>query len=105
MLFINASLEYVKHPEVRKLNMLSPDNIKKIAETYRGFREEEGFSRIVSLDEIEDNGYNLNVTLYVYPEEEVEEIDVEKEWEELKETEKKISEVEKKIEGYLEELR
>ena len=105
VLFINASSEYVKHPEVRKLNMLSPDNMEKIASAYREFKEEEGFSRVVTLDEIKENDYNLNVTLYVYPEEEVEEIDVEKEWKELREIEKEIEKTETRIEQYLEELR
>ena len=85
--------------------MLGEENIRKISQAYREFSEEEGFSRAVSLDEIRENDYNLNVTLYVFPEEEVEEIDVEKEWKELKEIEERISQVEKRIEGYLEELR
>lgn len=104
VLFINASQEFVKHPNVRKLNMLGEENIRKIAETYRQFSEEEGFSRIVPLEEIRENDYNLNVTLYVFPEEEVEEIDAGKEWQELREIEGRISEVEERIEGYLEEL-
>ncbi len=105
VLFINASQEYVKHPDVRKLNMLGEENIRKIAEAYRHFSEEEGFSRIVPIEEIRENDYNLNVTLYVFPEEEVEEIDVEKEWQELREIESKIDDVERRIERYLEELR
>jgi len=102
VLFINASGEYDKHPEVRKLNILADENIERIASTYRDFREEKGFSRIVDLKEIKDNDYNLNVTLYVFPEEEIEEIDVEMEWRELKEIEKEIDEIEKRIEAYLE---
>ena len=105
VLFINASQEYVKHPDVRKLNMLGDENIRRISGAYASFSEEEGFSRAVSLDEIKENDHNLNVTLYVFPEEEVEEIDVEKEWKELKEIEERISQVEERIEGYLEELR
>ena len=54
--------------------------------------------------EIEENDYNLNVTLYVFPEEETEEIDVTKEWEELCRLEGELGEIEKKIEGYLREL-
>jgi type I restriction enzyme M protein len=46
----------------------------------------------------------LNVTLYVYPEEEIEEIDVMKEWAELKRVETELGAIEKKIEGYLAEL-
>ena len=47
----------------------------------------------------------MNVTLYVYPEEEVEYIDFMKEWEELKKIEKEEIEVDKKIEGFLKEIK
>jgi len=102
-LFINASQEYEQHPDVRKLNRLGYKNIEKIVGVYRDFKEIEGFSRIVSLDEIKENDYNLNVTLYVFPEEEIEEIDVTKEWQELQKIENKIKDVEEKIEEYLKE--
>jgi type I restriction enzyme M protein len=103
--FINASKEFRQHPEVRKLNQLGDKNIQKIVNAFNNFTEEEGFSRAVKMDEIKENEYNLNVTLYVFPEEEVEDIDVNKEWRELRILEKEIDEVDKKIEGYLKELR
>lgn len=105
ILFINASNEFEKHPEVRKLNQLSDKNIKKIVSAYKEYQDEEGFSRAVDRKEIEENEYNLNVTLYVYPEEEIEKIDVMQEWKELKVIDKEIGDVEKKIECYLAELR
>ncbi|MCP2519533.1 type I restriction-modification system subunit M [Candidatus Aminicenantes bacterium AC-708-M15] len=104
ILFINASKEFEQHPEVRKLNRLGEKHIDKIADTYKKFKEEEGFSRIVSLDEIKENDYNLNVSLYVFPEEEIEEIDIAKEWQELMEINQELNKVEKKIEAYLKEL-
>jgi type I restriction enzyme M protein len=103
--FINASKEFRQHPEVRKLNQLGDKNIQKIVNAFNNFTEEEGFSRAVEMDEIKENEYNLNVTLYVFPEEEVEDIDVNKEWRERRLLEKEIDEVDKKIEGYLKELR
>jgi type I restriction enzyme M protein len=103
--FINASKEYQQHPEVRKLNQLGNDNIKKMVEAYKKFKNEDGFSRVIDIEKIKENDYNLNVTLYVFPEEEAEEIDVAKEWEELKKLEKEIFAVEEKIEGYLSELK
>ncbi len=71
---------------------------------YHEFKEIEGFSKIVDAEKIRENDYNLNVTLYVFPEEEREEIDVEREWEEIKLIEKELEDVDKKIEEYLEEL-
>jgi type I restriction enzyme M protein len=104
VLFINASQEYEKHPEVRKLNILSDKNIEKIVKVYRTFGEVDGISRVVSLDEIKENDYNLNVTLYVVPEEKEEEIDIVKEWEEVHQIESELSDVESKILGYLKEV-
>ena len=105
VLFINASREYEQHPEVRKLNRLGEKHIKKIVEAYREFEEIEGFSRVVGIDEIKENDYNLNVTLYVFPIEEDEEIDVKAEWEELRKINEELTKVDEKIEEYLRELR
>ncbi|HEC79111.1 MAG TPA: SAM-dependent DNA methyltransferase [candidate division WOR-3 bacterium] len=105
ILFINASQEFEKHPEVRKLNRLGEKNREKVVRAYKEFSEEKGFSRIVEKDEIEDNDYNLNVTLYVYPEEEIEEIDIAKEWKELKTIDKEIARIDQKIAEYLKELK
>jgi len=52
ILFINASNEYEQHPDVRKLNRLSEKNIEKIIQAYREFKDIEGFSRAVSIDEV-----------------------------------------------------
>lgn len=104
VLFINASNEYEQHPDVRKLNRLGDKQIEKIANVYREYKEEKGFSRIAPLSEIKENDYNLNVTLYVFPEEEIEDIDLAKAWEELYKIEDELSTVEAKISGYLEEI-
>jgi type I restriction enzyme M protein len=105
ILFINASQEYEKHPEVRKLNILSKKNIEKIVSVYKSFGEVDGISRVVSLDKIKENDYNLNVSLYVFPEEEEEEIDVLKEWEKLTELERSIDKLNEKINTIIEEVR
>ena len=102
--FINASKDHQQHPEVRKLNQLGEAHIKKMVEAYKEFKNEDGFSKAVEIEKIKENDYNLNVTLYVFPEEETEEIDVTKEWEELRKLEGELVEVEKRIEGYLLEL-
>jgi type I restriction enzyme M protein len=72
---------------------------------YKEYTGVDGFSRIVEHEKIKENDYNLNVTLYVFPEEETEEIDIAKEWEEAHKIEKELKEIEKKIEGYLLELK
>ena len=105
ILFVNASLNYGQHPDVRKLNILTKENISEIATAYKEFKETPGFSKIIDIQDIRDNDYNLNVSLYVFPTEETEEIDVHKEWEDLKKITGEIIVVDEKIEGYLKELK
>ncbi|MEA2016616.1 MAG: class I SAM-dependent DNA methyltransferase [Actinomycetota bacterium] len=102
--FINASEEYESHPEVRKLNILGDKNLDRIVKAYKSKEEQKGFSQLIGKDKIKENDYNLNVTLYVYPEEEIEEIDISKEWQDMKSINQKLSENEKKIADYLKEL-
>ena len=104
ILFINASNEYIPHPEVKKLNTLSEENIKKIAETCKGFKEIEGFSRVVDIKEIAENDYNLNVSLYVSPLEEEEEINLKEEFENLKQLKEEYEKLYNRVEGCIREV-
>jgi len=104
VLFINASSKFEQHPEVRKLNILSNSNIDDIAKAYCGFGEVKDFARVVNVDEVKHNDYNLNVTLYVMQDEEGEKIDVAKEYAELKELERQRQGVTEKLERYLLEI-
>jgi type I restriction enzyme M protein len=104
VLFINASKEFEQHPEVRKLNRLGENNVRKIADVYKSFSEEKGFSQIVSLKEIEQNDYNLNVSLYAMQDEEGEGIDIRKEFAELKELERQRQEVANKLDQCISEV-
>jgi type I restriction enzyme M protein len=104
ILFISASNEYIPHPSVRRLNSLSDENIRKIVDAYRKFAGIPGFSRVVDTKEVRSNDYNLNVPLYVMPVEEPEQIDISKEFAELKELEKEKEEIGKKLEEHLSEL-
>ncbi|MBT9150342.1 MAG: Type I restriction enzyme EcoKI M protein [candidate division WS2 bacterium] len=104
ILFLNCSKDYKQHSEVKKLNQLGDAHIEKIVKAYREFKEIEGFSRIVSIDAIKKEDYNLNVTLYVFPEEEKETIDVIKEWEEITNVEADIKKNEELVTEYLREI-
>lgn len=73
VLFINASEHFGKK---KRQNELRPEDIEKILETYKGRKEEAHYSRRVSLDEIKENGYNLNITRYVSTDQAEEEIDL-----------------------------
>ncbi len=73
MLFINASEHFEKG---KRQNRLRQDDIDKIVETYQYRTEEERYSRRVSMDEIESNGYNLNISRYISTATAEEEIDL-----------------------------
>ena len=62
VLFINAC-EYFD--SVKRQNRLLPEHIDKIIETYQYRKEEERYSRRVSMYEIEKNDFNLNISRYV----------------------------------------
>jgi type I restriction enzyme M protein len=105
ILFINASNEYIPHPSVRRLNTLSKENINKIVETYRKFADIGGFSRVVDISEVRKNDYNLNVTLYVMPVEEKEQIDISQEFQELMKIEEERKKVAEDLKQILEQIK
>ncbi len=73
VLFINASEHFGKK---KRQNELRPQDIEKILKTYEGRTEEAHYSRRVSMDEIRENGYNLNITRYVSTDHAEEELDL-----------------------------
>ncbi len=62
VLFINASDEFDKG---KRQNDINEDHINKIVDTYQYRNEEERYSRRVPMEEIEENGFNLNITRYI----------------------------------------
>ena len=73
VLFINASEHYEKG---KRQNVLLPEHINKIIETYQFRKEEERYSRRVSMEEIKENDYNLNISRYVSTAEPEESVDL-----------------------------
>lgn len=62
VLFINAAEHFKK---VKRQNELEEKHIKAIVDTYQFRQEKERYSRRVSMEEIKENDYNLNITRYV----------------------------------------
>ncbi len=62
VLFINASENFEKG---KRQNKLEQDHIDKIIETYQYRKNEDRYSKCVSMAMIEKNDYNLNITNYV----------------------------------------
>lgn len=73
VLFINADAEY---GEGRAQNYLRPEDLEKIIQVYRQHCEIPRYSRLVTLDELAANDYNLNIRRYVdnSPEQEIEDV-------------------------------
>lgn len=62
ILFINAKNEVTRK---NSESFLEEEHIERISETYMNFSNEEGFSAIVTLEQILSNGASLGVPLYV----------------------------------------
>ena len=103
ILFINASSEE-HYKKGKRQNSLRPKDINKIVETYQFRREENRYSRKVYMQEIKDNGYNLNISRYVNLSKEEEKIDLAEVHRQLVATEKKIESTRQKHNGFLAEL-
>lgn len=62
VLFINGDREY---KEVKKQNKLRPEDIEKISHVYHNKMNVPGYSRLVSLEELDEENFNLNIRRYV----------------------------------------
>jgi type I restriction enzyme M protein len=101
VLFINASEQFNKG---KRQNTLGDEHIRQIVETYQYRREQQRYSRVVAMEEIERNDFNLNISRYVS-------ITVEEEMVDLAAVNKKLADIEKEIakardthNGFLKEL-
>ena len=61
VLFINAELDY---EEGKKQNVLRDQGIEKVVQCFNAQSEIKRFSRVVPLEEIRENQYNLNIRRY-----------------------------------------
>ncbi len=101
ILFIDASKEFEAG---KNQNRLRDEDVDKIIQTYISREEKEKYSHVATLQEVEENEYNLNIPRYVDTFEEEEEIDIKQVQQELKEIDKQIEEVDKELNVYLKEL-
>ncbi len=62
ILFINAELLYDRG---KKQNFIKENYIKEITHYFDNFKEKKRFSKIVNLEQIQENNYNLNIRKYV----------------------------------------
>ena len=79
-------------------------DVKRIVETYQYRKDVERYSRCVSMCEIKDNDYNLNISRYVSTAKEEAPIDLEEVHKQLVDIDKKIEDARNKHNAFLKEL-
>lgn len=99
--FIDASKSFEKG---KNQNILRDEDIKKILVAYTSKKEIEKYAHIATLEELQENDFNLNIPRYVDTFEEEEEIDIKAVMADIKKLEKERAELDKQIEVYLKEL-
>nr|WP_288305686.1 N-6 DNA methylase [uncultured Romboutsia sp.] len=77
----------------RILTTLTNEMIEKIGNTYENYKEEVGFSKLVSIEEIKNNDYNLSILRYIKKIEESETIDIDSIKIEIKTLEEKLKNI------------
>jgi len=101
VLFINAAEHFAKG---KRQNQLTDDHIGKIIEAYQFRKEEDRYSKRVSMDRIAEEGYNLNISRYISTTVAEEEIVLEDVQTELVEIGKQVHEATSRHNSFLKEL-
>jgi type I restriction enzyme M protein len=101
VIFIDASNEFEKG---KNQNNLTDENVQKIIVTYVNRETIDKYSYAASLNEIEENDYNLNIPRYVDTFEEEEAIDLEYVSKRLKEIDDEIAEIDVELAKHFKEL-
>ncbi len=107
VLFINASQHFEKGKRQNRLRDGEdgePNDIEKIVATYKNRKEEERYSRKVSMEEIAKNDFNLNISRYVSTSISDETIDLQAVHDKLVDIEKKATDASNKHNQFLKEL-
>ncbi|MEF3849417.1 type I restriction-modification system subunit M [Campylobacter jejuni] len=100
-LFINANEEFIK---VTNKNMLSKENLENILKLYKDRKEVPHLIKLVSIEEIAKNDYNLSVSSYVEAKDTREIIDIKALNKEIEEIVKRQSVLRNKIDSLVREL-
>lgn len=101
ILFIDASKGFEK---VKTQNKLREEDINKIMNTYASREEIDKYSHKATLEEIEENDFNLNIPRYVDTFEEEEPIDLDEVIDELDKIDAEMEKVDAEIKKYCDEL-
>ncbi|WP_178861267.1 type I restriction-modification system subunit M [Thiomicrorhabdus cannonii] len=101
ILFIDASNDFEKN---KNQNVLKPEHIEKIVQTYHNRQTIEKYSYVAPLSEIKENDYNLNIPRYVDTFEEEEPIDLAAVTAQIKTIDKDMKQTDAVIADYCKQL-
>ena len=101
ILFIDASKDFEAG---KNQNILRGQDIDKIVDTYVNREDVEKFAHVASMEEIADNGFNLNIPRYVDTFEKEPEIDLKAVSAEIRLLQKEIKDINAELKPYFEEL-
>lgn len=101
VLFIDASREFISG---KNQNNLSLENIAKVVDTYQDRETVDKYAYLATLEEVQENDYNLNIPRYVDTFEEEEEIDLMAIRAERQQLQTELTDLETEMANFLEEL-
>lgn len=101
ILFIDASREYEAG---KNQNILRESDIDKIVETYEERVDVDKYAHVATMDEIKENGFNLNIPRYVDTFEPEPEIDLNEVAAEIRKLQAEIKGIDAELKPYFDEL-
>lgn len=87
-----------------KVNELDGEAVHEIAKNYKNRIEKAKISRLVSIEEIQANQYNLNIPRYIDTTEPEEQVDIRKLTAQMQETDEEIRKTERELAGMMRQL-
>ena len=100
-MFVDASKEF---DSGRNQNHLTDKHIDKVFAAVEARQAVEKFTQLVSFDDVEENGFNLNIPRYVDTFEEEEEIDLAEVQADIDTLDKELAETRARLRQHLKEL-
>ncbi|WP_420564720.1 N-6 DNA methylase [Thalassobaculum sp.] len=101
VLIVNGAKQFVPG---KNQNQLSDANVETLSRAYLDYQDKDQLARVVPMDEIQANDWNVNITRYVHIGEDEEEVDVAAEVEKLVALQAERDEAETRMMRFLEEL-
>ena len=101
ILFIDASKDFEAG---KNQNILRQSDIDKIVDAYQRREDIDKYAHVATMQEIEDNGFNLNIPRYVDTFEPEEEIDLNEVAVEIRKLQSEIKDIDAELKPYFDEL-